>query len=553
MEKLFLSNNPTIKAFEQWVRATSSDTGTVPGAMSQTCNPVGVSSQQNAQVELEENVAWLLKNITFPPEFYPENGICRPHLKKIQPIPFLRIKGNDRQMIAFNPNLQMFEQIGIKQVAERVERLSAYSISIQNRKASVKDLSTSAEKAIFAIADKYPQAVYCELMAGYEGGVYQDSVGELFVVPKTIPITPAASVSPEDIQRAANPSLDFLLCFDKWKPLWDEIFCPALLWKGGGDDIWIQQTQIRILFKWLAGVRAVLMGKAELKIPMICFVGDAGSGKSLISAKIIKESLALAKRDPTWFLYGKTRFNTSIMELPVWLIDDKEIREKDCNARIKEIIVGDGIQIEAKGEKATPFIYPYIAIVLCANNDRYSRKMIPIIGNDNQEKIILLKTYSGVPNHSSKEWVDLIEKARPSFLAFLDYQIWPQLQAEIPLRETKTGRLIVPGWQNPEITGDVFEETKDGALHETLQEFLRCCPEKSGQEYTAEDWLFMLQYDRHIYGEFRQSGCDTVASFGRAIQRLIDNQFCPRCYSKRRDHRRGRLIKMVLNDNTSIP
>jgi len=51
---------------------------------------VGVSSQQNAQVELEENVAWLLKNITFPPEFYPENGICRPHLKKIQPIPFLK-------------------------------------------------------------------------------------------------------------------------------------------------------------------------------------------------------------------------------------------------------------------------------------------------------------------------------------------------------------------------------------------------------------------------------------------------------------------------------
>jgi hypothetical protein len=412
----------------------------------------------------------------------------------------------------------------------------------------VKDLSTPAEKAIFAIADKYPQAVYSELIAGYEGGVYQDSIGELFVVPKTIPITPAAPVSLEDIQKAANPPPGFILYSDKWKPLWDKIFYPALCWKGGGDDERIQHTQINIFFKWLAGVRAVMMGKAELKIPMICFVGDAGSGKSLISARIIKESLALAKRDPTWFLYGKTRFNSSIMGLPVWLIDDKEIREKDCNARIKEIIVGDGIQVEAKGEKPTPFIYPYIAIVLCANNDRYSRKMIPIIGNDNQEKIILLKTYSGVPNHSSKEWVQLIEKARPYFLAYLDYQVWPQLQAEIPLRETKTGRLVVPGWQNPEITGDVFEETKDGAIHEALQEFLRDCSEESGQEHTAKDWLLMLEYNRYVFFELQQNGCSTVASFGRAIQRLIENQSCPRGYSKRRDHDGGRLIKMVLDD-----
>ena len=548
MEKLFLSKNPTIKAFEQWVKVTRGDTDTAPGVMSQTYNPVGVFPQQNAQGELEENVAWLLKNITFPPEFYPEKGMCRPELKKVQPLPFLRIKGNDRQVIAFNPKLQMYEQIGIRQAAERVERLSAHSIGIQNRKMSTKDLSTLAEKAIFAISDEYPQAVYSELIAGYEGGVYQNSIGELFVVPKTLSITPAAPVSLEDIQKAANHPPGFILYSDKWKPLWDEIFYPALYWKGGGDDKRIRLTQIKIFFKWLAGVRAVLMGKAELKIPMICFVGDAGSGKSLISTKIIKESLVSARKDPTWFLYGKSRFNGSIMGLPVWLLDDKEIREKDCYARIKEIIVGDGIQIEFKGENPTPFIHPYIAIVLCANNDRYSRKMIPIIGNDNQEKIILLKTYSGVPNHSSGEWGELIEKALPSFLAYLDYQVWPQLQAEIPLRETKTGRLVVPGWQNPELTGDVFAETKDGAMHEALQEFLRCCPENSGKEYTAKEWLFKLEFNEHIYGEFRQNGCCTVASFGSLIQRLIDNQSCPRCYSKRRDHKKGRLIKMVLDD-----
>lgn len=545
MEKLFLSKNPTINAFEQWVKATDGDMDTPPPVMSQTFDPLEVSPQQYAQSQLEENAHWLLNNIKFPPEFYPENGISRPKLKKVRPSPFLRIKGNDRQVIAFNPGLAQYEQISIKLAAERVERLTAYSIGIPNKKEDIQDSSTPAEKAILAIADQSSQVVYCGLIAGYEGGVYQNRGGELFVVPKTIPIAPSASVSREDIQKAANPPPGFILYFDKWKPLWEELFCPALWWEGGGESA---QLQVNILFQWLAGVRAVLMGKAELKIPMLCLVGDAGSGKTLIKSMIIEKALTGLSSDPTSYLYGESNFNSSFMEHPLWAIDDKEVREKKCSAKIKEVIVGDGIQVITKHEKATPFIYPYIAIVLCANNDRFSRKTIPVIGNDNQEKIIILKTYSGVTNHSSKEWEQLIEKTLPSFLAYLDFQVWPQLQAEIPLRETKTGRLVVPGWQNPEITGNIFEETKDGALHEALQAFLRKCPEESGREYTAEEWLYKIEGHKHIFGDLWQNYCNTAASFGRAIQRLIDNRICPKCYSKKRGHKNGRLIKMEFND-----
>ena len=540
------SKNPTIRAFEQWYREIRGDVDTMPeeNTKALTFDPVFGKCQQGST--LQENVEWLLNNITFPPEFYPENGMSRPKLKKVFPFPFLRIKGNDRQVIAFNPSLQQYELIGIKAAAERVERFAASTISIQNSKGDIGDSSTQAEKAILAIADKSPQVVYFGLMGGYEGGVYQNATGELFVVPKTIPITPAAPVTPEDETLAKNPPPGFVLFYEQWKPLWEELFCPALRWEGGGDEA--AQFQIDTLFKWLAGVRAVLMGKAELKFTMLCFVGDAGSGKTLLNSRIIDKSLNGQSCNPTPYLYGETIFNAPFMESPHWSIDDQEIREKKCNAKIKEIIVGDGIQVVTKYEKATPIIYPYIAITLCANNDKYSRKTIPIIGNDNREKIIILKTYSGIPNHSQEQWEELIENALPYFLAFLDYQVWPQLQAEIPLRETKTGRLVVPGWQNPEITGGIFEDTKDGALHEALQEYLRKQPEESGQEHTAGEWLRLIEKDKFIFGDLWQTYCNTEATFGRAIQRLIDNQFCPKCYSKRRDRNQGRLIKMELNE-----
>lgn len=542
MEK---SENPTIKNFEQWVQSLKGDelpTVTTPITELQA----DYIANFDFNSPLGEHCKWTLENIHFPEEFYPGNGICRPGMKKVDPLPFYRIQGNDRQVITYNPLLRMFETISIKAAAERLERWASRSIGIPNRKAMPTDACTIAEKVIHCIADLSPQAVFCDLLAGYEGGAYQNTVGNLFVVNKTIPIAPAAYVSPEDIQKAADPPPGFVLLYDKWKPLYKELFYLALWWKNGGDD---SQIQIDTLFKLLAGTRAVMMGKAELKIPMICLVGDAGAGKSLIAARILKNSLTREKSNPTNFLYGEVRFNSSIMGHPVWLVDDQEIRKKDCKAKIKEIIVGDGIQIEAKNEKATPFVHPYILIVLCANGDRFSRKALPIVGNDNQEKIIILKTYPGIPNHSSEEWAKLIDETLPYFLAYLDYQVWPQLKKEISLRDTKTGRLVVPGWQNPEISGEIFADTTDGKIHELLQDYLKEHPEDSGQEYKASEWLNRFCSMSRMMDALQENNCGTVTSFGKAIERLMDNPNSKEYYSRRKT-REARLIKMTLEPST---
>jgi hypothetical protein len=81
-----------------------------------------------------------------------------------------------------------------------------------------------------------------------------------------------------------------------------------------------------------------------------------------------------------------------------------------------------------------------------------------------------------------------------------------------------------------------------------LQEYLRKQPEESGQEHTAGEWLRLIEKDKFIFGDLWQTYCSTEATFGRAIQRLIDNQFCPKCYAKRRERNQGRLIKMELNE-----
>lgn len=456
----------------------------------------------------------------FPAEFFPKNSFDRADQRKTEPEPFYRIGGGD--VVAFNPITRHYERMSLELAAAMVET----QFSIPN--AQERGIQSRAKRAIMRLVLTQPPASFCGLVAGYEGGVYETCGHELVVVPYTERIMKAA-----DTERP-TPSDDKLPYFDQWEPLWTELFEPLLVSPTG------DQTQFEIFCKYVAGCREVIGRGYEAKIPALAIVGAAGTGKTFLS-KIVNAALTGRKADPTDYLYGDTTFNSHLVGAPLWLVDDKQIRDQKTAARLKETVVGSGFQVSKKNVADQPLLYPVRSILILANDDLFSRRSVPVIDASTQDKIILFKAYEGgIPRDEQSKREKRLLDALPYWLAFLDQYVAPDLD--------RTQRMIVPAWQNPEIMQMIFNDTADGDLHAIIQTLLAEKPSLDGLSQTAQEWEEELE------------GCDqtqrditamnmTPRKLGRRIEILADKY--PDLYVKSRqpDKTRTRTITIKADPN----
>ena len=455
----------------------------------------------------------------FPVEFFPKNSFSRADQRKIEPEPFYRLSGGD--VVAFNPVTRHYEQMSMEMAAAMVET----QFSIPN--AQERGTASRAKRAITQMILAQPPASFCGLVAGYEGGVYETRGHELVVVPYTERIMKAADVKAENLSEGKIPF------FDKWRPLWDEVFNPLLV-SPAGDE-----TQYEIFCQYVAGCRKVIGQGYESKIPALAIIGAANAGKSLLG-DIVNAALTGRKNDPTKYLYGKTTFNSHLVAAPVWLVDDKQLRDKETAERLKETVVGSGFQVSKKNVADEPLLYPVRAILILANVDLRSRRSVPMIDAATRDKIILFKAYEGgIPSDErSRRWNRLMD-ALPYWLAFLDQYVMPNLDL--------TQRMIVKPWQNPEIMEMIFDDTEDGAFHRMIQTLLEEQPELDGQAMTAQSWISKMLNCSEIRGDVERL-CDTPERFGRRISSLAER--FPELYERSRSSgssssgKRTRLIKI---------
>ena len=456
----------------------------------------------------------------FPAEFFPKNSFDRADQRKIEPEPFYRHGGSD--VVAFNPGMKRFECMSLEMAAAMVETQFNIPNNVQER-----GTASRAKRAIMRLVLTQPPVSFCGLVAGYEGGVYETRGHELVVVPYTERIMKAADVKAENLSEGEIPF------FEKWRPLWDEVFKPLLV-SPKGDE-----TQYKIFCQYVAGCRKVIGRGYESKIPALAIIGAANAGKSLLG-DIVNAALTGRKNDPTKYLYGQTTFNSHLVAAPVWLVDDKQLRDKETAERLKETVVGSGFQVSKKNVADEPLLYPVRAILILANVDLRSRRSVPIIDASTQDKIILFKAYEGgIPSDErSKRWKRFMD-ALPYWLAFLDQYVEPDLDL--------TQRMIVCPWQNPEIMQMIFGDTEDGAIHRMIQILLEEQPELDGQAMTAQAWITKMMSCSEIRGDVERL-CDTPERFGRRVSSLAER--FPALYERSRSSgssssdKRTRLIKI---------
>jgi hypothetical protein len=468
--------------------------------------------------ETKRDVEYLLKVILFPKEFYPENNFSRSDQWKVEPLPFYRM--GEGKLVVFNPNTDHYETMTCEEACTLLESLYNIPNTRQNGEQS------RAKRAILRIALSQKPVSYCGLIAGYEGGVYETRSHELVIVPYTERITPPANTKGLVVAEEGPPPY-----FEKWEPLWRELFCPLLVNPETGDEI-----QYELFCKYIAGARRVIGQGYDAKIPALAIVGPAGTGKTLLG-DIVNAALTGRSADPSTYLYGETPFNSHLVGATLWKVDDKQLRDNKTADRLKETIVGNGFQVSKKNVAATPMVYPVRAIMIMSNDDLFSLRTIPVISASTSDKIILFKAYPGgiPPSDRESRWKRLME-ALPYWLAFLDKYVWPDME--------RTGRMIVSAWQNPEIMQMIFKDTDDGAFQRMIQTLLEEHPELNGQAMTAQSWISKMEDCPEICRD-AACLCDTPERFGRRIS-LLAEKF-PELYKtgeRAPSRKRERLIRI---------
>lgn len=471
-----------------------------------------------------KDVEYLQKKIRaeMPAEFFPANSFGRANQKKVEPQPFYRI--GDKGVIAFNPDTKQYDSLNLDYAATLVE--SKYNIPNTQGKVS----QPRAKRAIKQMVLGLPPVSYYGLIAGYEGGVYETRGHELVVVPYTERIKSAADVKAEPLVEGELPF------YEKWKPLWEELFWPLLV-SPTGDTI-----QYDIFCKYVAGCREVIGRGYEAKIPVLAIVGAAGTGKTLLG-DIVNAALTGRCADPTTYLYGDTPFNSHLVGSPLWLVDDKQIRDQKTASRLKESVVGSGFQISKKYMADQPLLHPARAILILANDDLFSRKTIPGIDASTSDKVILFKAYEGgiPPCERSERWKRFMD-ALPYWLAYLDQFVAPSLD--------HSQRMIVPAWQNPEIMEMIFDDTTDGDLHAIIQTLLAEKTDLDGRAMTAYQWLKELEGCELTQRDITFMGM-SPRKLGRKIELLIEKY--PDLYKKSRQSggNRDRIIRIFREPEKS--
>ena len=432
---------------------------------------IPVGNRKKSVSDFSDYVKYIISKAQeyYPPEFTDTASECGRYMKKQKPYPYYLY---GKEIIVFDIKHRYFRKMDMEKAIYTLE--SYYGIEV----GSSFKAQLLAKRIINEICLQSETVEYFGNIAGYSGGVYEALGGEWVIVSRTVPILEAAPLIPHEV---GTP-----LYWDKWKPLYDYIFYPMFVC---GKD----KRQLDYVFKWLAAARAYVSGRTSLKVPCLQICGDVCTGKTLLGA-ICNALLTGQKKDPSLYLYGQKQYNSQLIEATLLLMDDKnESTRKDIN-KIKEMLVGDGLQVNTKYVAEEPVLYPRQVMMILANKDVHSRNGLIPICSDTIDKVSLLETMGRIPEMEREVRWKMIEDALRYFAAYLDYEVYPTL--------SQKGRMIVPAWQYSKAVEMVFKDTKEGQLWHHLTLMLKFLDDNGislyGKPMIAGEWVHYLTHYKEL-------------------------------------------------------
>jgi len=230
------------------------------------------------------------------------------------------------------------------------------------------------------------------------------------------------------------------------------------------------QVQRDIFVGWLAGSYRSVRDGIHHPAPMLCLAGKPNTGKSLLSY-LVKRVMGGRSANPHTAWTGSLPWNDNLCAAELLLLDDcqgsTDIRSRmNFASNFKEAIYAGDVDMK-KRHCSSMSVRPAWRVMVCCNDTAESLLILPPIGPDMTDKVILLKmeaitTPVDTSCTAGRELMQrMIENELPMLAGYL-------MKFELPddLRDTRSGVLA---WRHPDLTQAIESTKPESRLEELIQ------------------------------------------------------------------------------------
>jgi hypothetical protein len=276
------------------------------------------------------------------------------------------------------------------------------------------------------------------------------------------------------------------------------------------DRFFIDEEQKGIFLAWFAFMYQHALNGKPHNGQNLFIVGPPNKGKTLMTNRLVGGVMG-GSQDAGAFLLGSDQFSGSLFEYGIWTVDDesasndRKAKEK-FSAALKKMAANPQVNIRAMYQQAQSIEW-YGRVMITANDDPESLRLLPSIEISNSDKMIMLRcSPEGIQFPDNV--VDELNKEMPFFCAWLrDHKIPeefrgdsrygvisycdPLVREEIKDQSPNTHILeLVEPWR--ELYFNQQAERKDGGekeWHGTITNLIRSLEQVFGDERKAMEGI----------------------------------------------------------------
>lgn len=255
----------------------------------------------------------------------------------------------------------------------------------------------------------------------------------------------------------------------------DPVPGPAPVISGMFKQAFPDMIQRDVFTGWLAGSYRSVRSGVHHPAPMLCLAGKPNTGKSLL-AHIVKSVMGGRSANPHNSWFGGLPWNDDLCAAELLLLDDcqgsTDMRSRmNFSAAFKESVFAAQVQMR-KRHCSSLSVRPVWRVMVCCNDSPENLLILPPIGEDMRDKVILLKaepitTPVDTSTPVGREVLQrMIEEELPMLANHLIGFTLPDA-----LTDSRSGVLA---WRHPDLVQSIDALKPESRLEELLQSAFTC-------------------------------------------------------------------------------